>query len=112
VELSDYVLELLREDEEFILYRGHARCADAAPVLLLVPASTHPAPETLKIEHEFSFWSELDPIQLGSPASRLIPLRGAVGTGAREPGGARDNQCQGRVVSAHNIGERSSKDSN
>jgi hypothetical protein len=48
VELSDYVLELLREDEEFILYRGHPRHADAASVLLLAPASTHPAPETLK----------------------------------------------------------------
>ena len=62
VELSDYVLEPLREDEEFILYRGHARHAEPASVLLLAPASTHPTPETLKkIEHEYSFRSELDP---------------------------------------------------
>jgi PAS domain S-box-containing protein len=62
VELSDYVLELLREDEEFILDRGHPRHADGPPVLLLAPASTHPAPQTLrKIEHEYSFRSELDP---------------------------------------------------
>jgi PAS domain S-box-containing protein len=61
VELSDYVLELLRENEEFILYRGHAKHADAAPLLLLAPASTRPAPETLKkIEHEYSLRSELD----------------------------------------------------
>jgi PAS domain S-box-containing protein len=62
LELSDDVLELLREDEELILYRGHARDAEAASVLLLAPTSTHPAPETLKkIEHEYSFGSELDP---------------------------------------------------
>jgi serine/threonine protein kinase len=62
LELSDDVLELLREDEELILYRGHARDAEAASVLLLAPTSTHPAPETLKkIEHEYSFRSELDP---------------------------------------------------
>lgn len=61
VELADYVLELLREDEEFILYRGHTRQAEAASVLLLAPASTRPVPETLKkIEHEYSFRSELD----------------------------------------------------
>src|SRR5512147_2497907 len=61
VELSEYVLELLREDEEFILYRGHAKHADATPLLLLAPASTRPAPETLKkIEHEYSLRSELD----------------------------------------------------
>ena len=61
LELSDYVLELLREDEEFILYRGRARHAEAASVLLLAPASTRPAPETLKkIEREYSFRSELD----------------------------------------------------
>ena len=61
MELSDYVLELLRENEEFILYRGHAKHADAAPLLLLAPASTRPAPETLKkIEHEYSLRAELD----------------------------------------------------
>jgi serine/threonine protein kinase len=61
LELSDYVLELLREDEEFILYRGCARHAEATSVLLLAPASTRPAPETLKkIEREYSFRSELD----------------------------------------------------
>src|SRR5262245_735277 len=61
-ELSDYVLEVLREDEEFILYRGHPRHAEAASILLLAPASARPAPETLKkLEREYSFRSELDP---------------------------------------------------
>ena len=55
------MLETLRKDGEFILYRGHARHAEAASVLLLAPASTRPAPETLKkIEYEYSFRNELD----------------------------------------------------
>jgi len=61
VELSGYVLEPLRKDEEFILYRGHSKQAEAPPVLLLAPLSLRPALETLKkIEHEYSFRNELD----------------------------------------------------
>jgi hypothetical protein len=40
VELSEYVLEALRRDEEFVLYRGkpsHRSCSPS--VLLLAPAS-------------------------------------------------------------------------
>ncbi len=56
------MLEPLREDEEFILYRGrHRNQADVPSVLLLAPVSTHPRLETLKkIEHEYSFVNELD----------------------------------------------------
>jgi serine/threonine protein kinase len=61
MELSEYLLEPLREDEEFILYRGHAQQAEAPSVLLLAPVSIRPALESLKkIEHEYSFRSELD----------------------------------------------------
>jgi PAS domain S-box-containing protein len=64
VELGEYALEALRKDEEFILYRGqHTSQKDVGPssILLLAPISTHPAPETArKIEHEYSFRSELD----------------------------------------------------
>src|SRR5258708_27648852 len=62
MELSEYALELLRKDEEFILYRGqHRRQADAPSVLLLAPVSTRPTPESLKrMEHEYSFRAELD----------------------------------------------------
>ena len=61
MDLSGYVLETLRVDEEFILYRGHPRLAEAPSVLLLSPALTRPALETLKkIEREYSFRSELD----------------------------------------------------
>jgi PAS domain S-box-containing protein len=61
IELSDYLLETLREDENFILYRGHARDTEGPSVLLLAPVSARPAPESLKkIEHEYSFRTDLD----------------------------------------------------
>jgi PAS domain S-box-containing protein len=59
--LSEYTLEPLREDEEFVLYRGYSRQAEAPSVLVLAPVSMHPALESLKkIEHEYSLRSELD----------------------------------------------------
>ena len=62
MELSEYMLEPLREDEQFILYRGrHRNQADLPSVLLLAPVSTHPTLYSLKkLEHEHSFRSELD----------------------------------------------------
>src|SRR6266700_5567628 len=62
VEPSQHVLEPLRKDEEFVLYRSeHSKQPGSPSVLLLTPASTRPAPETLrKIEHEYSLRDELD----------------------------------------------------
>src|SRR3984957_14553300 len=62
MELSQYVLEAHRRDEEFVLYRGeHSNQSGAPPVFLLAPASTQPASETLrKIEYEYSLRDELD----------------------------------------------------
>src|SRR5580700_6969903 len=62
VELSQYVLEPLRRDAEFVLYRGEHSNQNGSPsVLLLAPASTQPALETLKkIEYEYSLRDELD----------------------------------------------------
>src|ERR1700730_15181906 len=62
VELSQYVLEALHRDEEFVLYRGeHSNQPGSPSVLLLAPASTQPALTTLKkIEHEYSLRDELD----------------------------------------------------
>ncbi len=61
MELSGYVLETLREDEEFILYRGRPRRGEAWSVLLLAPTLRRPALETLeKINHEYALRSELD----------------------------------------------------
>jgi len=62
VELSEYLLETLREDDEFVLYRGgHSNQSGSSSVLLLAPASMQPALATLKkIEHEYSLRDELD----------------------------------------------------
>jgi hypothetical protein len=62
VELSEYLLETLREDDEFVLYRGeHSNQRGSQSVLLLAPASMQPALATLKkIEHEYSLRDELD----------------------------------------------------
>jgi predicted ATPase len=61
VELSEFVVERLHEDDEFILYRGHAKRADLHSILLLAAVSAYPTVETLKkIDHEYSLRGELD----------------------------------------------------
>ena len=51
MELSELKLETLRQDGDFILYRGrHRRQTDATPppILVLTPAMEHPAPGCLR----------------------------------------------------------------
>src|SRR5580658_2453156 len=62
VEDSQYVVEALRRDEEFILYRGEQSYQPGLPsVLLLASASIQPALGTIKkIKHEYSLRDELD----------------------------------------------------
>ena len=57
-ELADVV----RKDDEFVLYRGvHAKRRDVPSLLFLTPVSTRPTPETLeKIEHEYSLRDALN----------------------------------------------------
>ena len=65
MDLSEYRLETLRQDGEFILYRGLCSTkAETNPpsILALSPVMERPAPATLKkMEHEFSLKDELDP---------------------------------------------------
>jgi hypothetical protein len=64
MDVSDYNLETLRHDAEFVFYRGLAkRPNDKSPsrLLILAPVLERPAPETLRrMEHEFSLKEELD----------------------------------------------------
>jgi serine/threonine protein kinase len=61
VELSQYVFEALRTDEEFILNRGRST-EGGSQVLVLSPALQQPAPETLeRLQHEYALKEELDP---------------------------------------------------
>ena len=65
MELAEYVLETLRQDGEFLLYRGqHRRYTDASPpsILALTPVSERPALGTLRrMEHEYALRAKLDP---------------------------------------------------
>jgi hypothetical protein len=88
VDLSQYVLEALRRDEEFVLYRGaHSNHSASSSILLLTPASMRPAPETLnKIEHEYSLRDELDSAWAVRPLA-LSEQRGRTTLVLEDPGG-------------------------
>src|SRR5258708_2230348 len=61
IDLSRYVFEALRKDEEFILYRGRSEDAPVK-VLVISPVVEYPTPECLKrLEHAYSLREELDP---------------------------------------------------
>ena len=74
MELADYVLETLRQEGEFILYRGqHRRHTDASPpsILALTSVSEHPALGSLRrLEHEYALRAELDPAWAVRPRAR------------------------------------------
>jgi len=97
IELSRYILEALRKDEEFILYRGRSQ-ADGPQVLLLSPAVDYPAPDSLKrLKHEYSFREELDPAWAVRPIAvarhwdRTVLL-------LEDPGGVPLDQSLGRPL--------------
>jgi PAS domain S-box-containing protein len=88
MELSEYAVEPLpNRDEEFALYRGHAKRPGTSSILLLTPASSRPTRETLrKIEHEYSLRSELDAVWAARPLalSKYKELQALV---LEDPGG-------------------------
>src|SRR5712671_369385 len=61
IELSRYVFETLREDEEFAFCRGRRDDGELLTILLVAPVSEHPVPAILeRLEHEYSLRDELD----------------------------------------------------
>ncbi|PWU21033.1 MAG: histidine kinase, partial [Candidatus Rokuibacteriota bacterium] len=62
MDLSSYLIDALRTDEEFILGRGtNPSASSAAPILALTPALEHPGPHLLRrLEHEYALSAELD----------------------------------------------------
>ena len=72
MDVSKYIIDVLRTDGEFVLGRGrNPATSSAASVLALAPAAEHPAPKLLRrLEHEYALSAELDaawavrPIQL------------------------------------------------
>jgi PAS domain S-box-containing protein len=87
VEMSEYVRECLREDEEFTLYRARATAAEPSSVLLLTPTSIHPRQESLKkIEHEYSLCHDFDPTWAVRPIA-LSECDGQKALVLEDPGG-------------------------
>src|SRR5215831_11418789 len=82
IDLSEYRLETIRKDDEFILYSGTRQTdATASSIFVLTPASEHPAVASLRsIEHEYSLQGELDPYRPGEARrandARARELRG------------------------------------
>ena len=70
MEVSQYVLEARRRDEEFVLYRSEPSDQPGSPsILLLAPASMQPALGSIKkIEHEYSLRDELGSSGLLGPS--------------------------------------------
>jgi len=85
-ELAGYVLETLRKDGEFILYRGQQR-GNPSPVLVLTPIAEQPAPASLKrLEHEYALAAELDAAWAVRPLA-LTRHEGRTMLVLRDPGG-------------------------
>jgi hypothetical protein len=64
---AGYVLERLRENGEFTLYRGHEP-SEAPSVLVVAPAAEQPSPQSLRqLEHECSLAADLDPAWAARP---------------------------------------------
>jgi len=87
VDMSEYVRECLREDEEFILYRARASAAEVPSVFLLTLASIHPRVESLKkIEHEYSLCHDFDTTWAVRPFA-LSEYNGQKALVLEDPGG-------------------------
>ena len=95
--LSGYVFEALRKDEEFILYRGQSKDI-GSQVLVLSPAVQRSTPESLKrLEHEYSLKQELDPSWATRPIAIARHWDRTVLVSA-DPGGVPLDQLLGQPV--------------
>src|SRR5919198_2396296 len=101
MELSEYLLETLREDGELILSRGrHRSRIDAAlpPVLVVAPVSERPALGSLRrMEHEYPLRAELDPGWAVRPLA-LAPHQGRTVLVLTDPGGEPLDRLLGRPM--------------
>src|SRR5215813_11113516 len=85
---SQLPFNVLREDQEFILYRGeHCSRPGSASVLLLTASSSKPSLETLKkLEHQYSLRNELDSAWAARPLAVTEHL-GKTAIVIEDPGG-------------------------
>src|SRR4029077_11368102 len=93
IELSRYELEALREDHEFVLYRGRKN-AELPSILVLLPVSEFPPLESLeRLKHEYSLKDELGPDWAARPIE-IARHRERPGLVLEVPGGV----CAERLV--------------
>jgi serine/threonine protein kinase len=86
IELSRHVLETLREDGEFVLYRSRWK-GDLPAGLVLAPVLEHPSIWSLKrLEHEYSLRPELDAEWAARPLT-LVRREGRPMLILEDPGG-------------------------
>jgi serine/threonine protein kinase len=87
IELSRYVFETLREDEEFAFCRGRRDDSELPTILLVAPVSEHPVPAILeRLEHEHALRDELDSDWAARPLT-LVRREGRPMIILRDPGG-------------------------
>src|SRR5712671_6126475 len=90
MDLSRYVFELLRADEELALHRGRPRtpaASDDRPILLLRAVREHLAPATIKrLGHEYSLAHELRSEWTARPVA-LTEHQGRTALVLEDPGG-------------------------
>jgi PAS domain S-box-containing protein len=71
MDLLDFTLDILHRHGEFVLFRGRRRRGTnprPPSILVLMPRSEHPRPETVRmLEHEYSLGTELDPAWAVTP---------------------------------------------
>lgn len=97
IELSNYALATLREDQDHVLYRGQREGAPPA-VLVVAPASEYPAPGNLvRLEHEYSLRDELDSDWAASPVA-LAQHEGRTMLVLEDPGGEPLDRLLGRPL--------------
>ena len=100
-ELSEYVLEPLREGADFTLYRGRER-GNQMPILALAMAAEQPSPQSLRrLEHEYSLAAELDASWAAQPLA-LTRQQGRPVLLFRDPGGEPLDRVLDRAIEQQN----------
>ena len=100
-ELSEYLLEPLREGADFTLYRGRER-GNQMPILALAVTAEQPSPQSLRrLEHEYSLASELDAAWATLPLA-LIRQQGRPVLLFKDPGGEPLDRVLDRAIEQQN----------
>jgi serine/threonine protein kinase len=97
IELSRYVYQTLRADEEFALSRAR-QDGEQSTVLVVAPVSEYPALGSLaRLEHEYALRDELDPDWALRPLA-LTRREGRTMLVLDDPGGEPFDQCLGKPM--------------